>query len=294
MTRRASSGRTGLLLVLLLVLLGALALWLWNARDREGLETTVSSVQQASVDAITTAKVKTALALSERVAAFDVDVDSVDGTVTLEGDVASDETRQLAEDIARETSGVEQVRNRLRVDPGVQPDAEAQALARRMEDLEIKAAVQEGLLAEPDLRDAGIAVRVDRGLVRLEGTVPDTEHRLRAELAARGAPGVRAVDNALSVPAEAAPADRDLKLAEAVEFALYSTKAFDLDPVVISAYDGTVSLEGPVRSRAEQLLAERIAAGVEGVQSVANALEVRTPPAEPARTVPPEPAPEPL
>lgn len=288
MTRRASSSRTALLLFLLLLALAALALWLRSDRDGEALETTVSSVQRASVDAITTAKVKTALALSARVAAFDIDVDCSAGVVTLVGDVADDETRQLAEDIARETSGVEQVRNRLRVDPGVQPDAEAQALAHRMEDLEAKAAVQEALLAEPELRDAGITVQVDRGLVRLEGRVSDAEHRLQAELAARGVPGVRAVDNALTVPEKTPPADRDLELARAVEFALYSTEAFDLEPVVISAYDGTVSLEGPVRSRAEQLLAERVAAGVDGVESVANALEVRPTPTDP------EPLPEPL
>lgn len=285
MTRGASSNRT-VLLVLLLLLVGALAFWLWSHRESETLETTVSSVQRASADAVTTAKVKTALALSERVGAFDVDVDCSDGVVTLSGEVAGDETRQLAEDIASETSGVRQVRNRLRVDPGAQPDAEAQRMARRVNDLEVKAAVQEALLAEPDLRDAGVTVAVEDGLVRLEGRVAGPEQRLRAELTARGVPRVRAVDNALTVPEEAPPADRDLKLAEAVEFALYSSKAFDLDPIVISAYDGTVSLEGPVRSRAEQLLAARIAAEVEGVDSVSNALEVQ-PPTMPAPTVPP-------
>jgi hyperosmotically inducible protein len=246
------------------------------------LGTTVASVQRASVDAITTAKVKTGLALSERVAAFRVDVDTADGVVTLAGDVDGEETRELAESIARETSGVDQVRNRLRVDPGVRPDAEGQGLARRLDDLEVKAAVQEALLADPELREAGVTVSVDRGLVRLEGSVSGPEQRLRAEIAVRGIPRVRAVDNALLAPQEVPAADRDRKLAEAVEFALYSTRAFDLAPVVISAYEGTVSLEGTVGSRAEQLLAEHVAAAVEGVEVVSNGLTVLPATATPA------------
>lgn len=276
MPRRGSPGRVALLVVILVVV-GAAALWLLSRRQGDALGSTASTVQQASVDAITTAKVKTALALSQRVSAFAVDVDSADGVVTLAGDVTSEETRQLAEEIARETSGVREVRNRLRVDPGVRPDAEAQRLALRVADLEIKAAVQEALLADPELREAGVTVTVDQGLVRLAGQVSGAEQRLRAELAARGVARVQAVDNALVVPEASAPADRDLELAEAVEFALYSARAFDLESMVISASAGAVALEGAVRSRAELLLAERIAADVEGVETVANALEVRPP-----------------
>lgn len=276
MPRRGSPGRVALLVVILVVV-GAAALWLLSRRQGDALGSTASTVQQASVDAITTAKVKTALALSQRVSAFAVDVDSADGVVTLTGDVTSQETRQLAEEIARETSGVREVRNRLRVDPGVQPDADAQRLALRMADLEVKAAVQEALLADPELREAGVTVTVEEGLVRLEGQVSGAEQRLRAELAARGVDRVGAVDNALTVLESTSPADRDLELAEAVEFALYSSRAFDLEPIVIAASAGAVRLEGPVRSRAELLLAERIAAEVEGVETVANALEVRPP-----------------
>jgi len=283
MTRRRPAGRTALLLLVLLALC-AVAFWLWSRRGPEALSTTVTSVQRASADAITTARVKTALALSERVAAFDVNVDVAEGVVTLEGEVASEQTRQLAEEIARETTGARQVRNLLRVDSAVRPDAEAQRLALRMDDLEVKAAVQEALLADPELRDAGVSVHVDRGLVRLEGSVPGPEQRLRAELTVRSVPRVQAVDNALTMLEQAPPADRDIKLAQAVEFALYSTRAFDLESITISAYEGAVSLEGPVRSRAELLLAGRIAADVEGVESVANGLEVA------ASTVPEPPA----
>ena len=42
----------------------------------------------------------------------------------------------------------------------------------------------------------------------------------------------------------------------------------------VRAEDGAVSLVGTVRSRAEQLLAERVVQGVSGVKKVANELKV--------------------
>jgi osmotically-inducible protein OsmY len=85
----------------------------------EDLEQAAQTVRDTSEDAILTAKVKTALVLSKSVSAFDIDVDSDNGTVTLTGAVSSDEARAAVLDIARDTAGVLEVVDRIQVDPRV-------------------------------------------------------------------------------------------------------------------------------------------------------------------------------
>jgi osmotically-inducible protein OsmY len=69
-----------------------------------------------------------------------------------------------------------------------------------------------------------------------------------------------------------APESADDKLARRVEFELYSTRAVPLENVQIRSQEGTVYLAGPVTSRAEKLLAERVTQSVEGVKRVVNNL----------------------
>ncbi len=78
------------------------------------------AMKESSQDAALTAKVKTALSLSKRIPASQINVDSEGDVVTLRGEVTSDETRILAENIARDTPGVREVRNHLFVVSGTQ------------------------------------------------------------------------------------------------------------------------------------------------------------------------------
>ena len=62
-----------------------------------------------------TAKIKAKMALDDRVKALDIDVDTVGTTVTVSGVVKSDARRQRALALARETEGVKQVVDQLRL-----------------------------------------------------------------------------------------------------------------------------------------------------------------------------------
>jgi hyperosmotically inducible periplasmic protein len=64
-------------------------------------------------DAEITASVKARLAADPDVNPFTIDVDTVDGRVTLNGTVRTDYQRQEAEDLARRTEGVVEVVNLL-------------------------------------------------------------------------------------------------------------------------------------------------------------------------------------
>lgn len=67
-------------------------------------------------DAGIVAEINARLAASPVTSALNINVDSVDGVVSLSGTVRSDESRLEAERIARTTSGVNRVISRIRVE----------------------------------------------------------------------------------------------------------------------------------------------------------------------------------
>lgn len=233
-------------------------------------------------DAATTAKVKMALALSKTVSAYDIEVGVAGGVVTLGGRVPSDSVKTLAAEIARDVPGVGEVRNDIEVDPGAQPSSESV----RVEDLEIKTAILEAFARSPELAGRAIGIGVENRMVVLTGTVETATQRNGAEQTARSVQGVAGVTNNLSVtnpqaagepPSTKPTIDPNRELSEKVEFELYRTNAFDTRTMTIKAESGTVTLSGAVRSRAEQLLAERVAQTVEGVGKVVNQLQIAQP-----------------
>jgi hyperosmotically inducible protein len=66
-------------------------------------------------DAGITAKVKAKLAADGDINPFNIDVDTNEGVVTLQGRVAKDEARIKAEQLARDTDGVRRVINLVKV-----------------------------------------------------------------------------------------------------------------------------------------------------------------------------------
>jgi len=73
------------------------------------------SLGQNLSDAWLVTKVATQLAVDPEVDSFDIDVDALDGQVTLSGLVTTPRVRQEAERIAKATEGVKAVRNEIRV-----------------------------------------------------------------------------------------------------------------------------------------------------------------------------------
>ena len=263
------------LLVLLLVVAGIVVYRLPVATPvREMLRT----VKDTSQDAATTSKVKTALLLSKHVSAFDIKTTTTRGVVSLTGEVPSEETRRLAGAIAQDTSGVARVRNDLVVDPGAGRNPAMANLGDRIADLEVKTIVIDRLARAPELQDKRLTVQVARQVVTLEGTVESPAQKRAAEDIAIQAPGVQSLVSQIAVAdGQPGPEGTDDRLARRVEFELYSTKAVSLKTVQIRSQDGTVVLSGSVPSRAEKLLAEKVAQSVEGVKKVVNNLSAQEP-----------------
>ena len=278
-SRRGSydqAGRSvaGVVLLVFLVVVIVAVVWVYRAPGAAPIREMLRSVKVNSQDAATTSKVKTALLLSKHVSAFDIKTSTTQGVVQLTGDVPTEETKRLAGAIAQDTSGVSQVQNDLAVNPAAGRNPAMANLGDRVADLEVKTIVTDRLAQSPDLKNKRFTVQVARGVVTLDGGADSMAQKRAAEQIVTQVPGVQGLNSQLTVADAPATAEgTDDRLARRVEFELYSTKAVSLKTVQIrSQSDGTVVLSGSVPSRAEKLLAEKVAQGVEGVKRVVNNL----------------------
>jgi hyperosmotically inducible protein len=213
------------------------------------------------------------LLLSKQVSPFDVKVQTMQGDVTLEGQVPSEQVKTVAGAIVQDTSSVKQVHNNLRVNPTTERNPDREHLGERVADLEIQTLVTDALSKNADLAEKHIATVVKNRTVTLNGTVQSIAQKYTADQIAWQVVGVQGLTDNLSVTdAQSEPESADDKLARRVEFALYSTKALPMKTIQIHSESGVVTLTGTVLSRAEKLLAENTVKSVEGVRKVVNGL----------------------
>ena len=262
------------ILTVVIVFLVAIGAWYYLQGKNGSVKAAWSSIKESSEDAATTTKVKTALMLSKHVSPFGIDVTTKQGVVSLAGQVPSEEIKTMAGAIARDTSGVKDLQNNLVIDPGTRPNPEASRLSERVADLEIKTIAEDAIRKNPELREKGIELVVRERKVTLNGSVETDSQKNVAEQIAWGVQGVAGVANNLQVTTPHPADSPEDKLAKRVEFELYSTKAFSLNTLQIHSLDGTVTLGGTVSTRAEKLLAEKVAQTVNGVRRVVNNLNV--------------------
>ena len=144
------------------------------------------------------ARVGSRLTMDPDVRRYDIDVDVLDRVVTLRGIVDDEAARMEAERVARETTGVKEVRNLLMLESEV-PESERSDIVMR-----VKIGTQ--LAADPDVRRVDIDIDVDEGLVTLSGVVADQRARDEAVRIARSVEGVRDVRDELKI-AEVMDAD---------------------------------------------------------------------------------------
>jgi hyperosmotically inducible protein len=135
-----------------------------------------------------TTKTKIALLTTEGFSARDVSVDTVDGTVSLFGNVASAEDKRRAEDVSKQIDGVSAVRDFLVIVP---PE---QAEAVEASDAAIQRDAEAALRGDPGVRGGDIhVVEVAAGVVLLGGAAPSSAEHLRAIEVVERVRGVRRV-----------------------------------------------------------------------------------------------------
>ena len=156
---------------------------------------TLMNAQRAAADtpdAWITMKAKIALLTADGVDTSDLNVDTVDGIVTLHGKVHSEQAKAKAQSIATSIDGVKQVKNVLQVVPETARDTvDAQ-------DDAIKAGVEKAIDANKMFDGIDVA-SVNKGVVLLSGKAKTLEAHLRAIEAAYRVKGVRRVSTEVTV-----------------------------------------------------------------------------------------------
>lgn len=132
--------------------------------------------------------VKDAMLYDPRVLSFDVAATVSTGVVTLTGVVDNAKAKHAAEQDARATVGVIDVKNRIKVRP-----------RKEIADAAISENVRTGLLLDPVTERYEITVKVRNGVVGLYGTVDTAFEKMQAEDVARRSRGVVEVRNHLRV-----------------------------------------------------------------------------------------------
>jgi len=141
-----------------------------------------------------TMKTKISLMTTDNLSTTDLNVDTVNGVVTLHGKVSSAAEKAKAEDIAMKVSGVKSVKNLLQV----VPDSARKVVDRA--DSEIKDAVVAAFKANRRINDSGITVAsVNKGVVLLSGKTKSLDAHLEAIEVAHAVRGVHRVSSEVQV-----------------------------------------------------------------------------------------------
>jgi hyperosmotically inducible periplasmic protein len=156
-----------------------------------GCATTRSTGAQMD-DAGVTRRVSNQLTMDSGVAKWRIDVDTLEGVVTLRGQVPSETEKQRAEEIASGVSGVKSVRNELLVETD-------RDVADGNPDALLTTAVKAKLAGSPDTEAVDVDVDTQDRVVTLSGVVQDERARQRAVELAGEVKGVEQVVDELKV-----------------------------------------------------------------------------------------------
>lgn len=194
----------------------------------------------------------------------EIGVTAKDGVVTLSGQVDSYLKKLSAERAAKRVVGVKAVAEDIQV--GSSP-------SYAKTDSEIAAAALNALKWNSAVQDEKIKIKVEDGIVKLEGEVEWDFQRNHAKKALESLTGVKMVLNLISLKPRVSADGIEQKIAAAFQrHASIDSKGID-----VSVSGSKVILRGKVRSFAEKDDAADAAWAAPGVTSVENSIDIEVP-----------------
>jgi osmotically-inducible protein OsmY len=192
------------------------------------------------------------------IASQDISVSAKDGAVTLTGFVHSYLEKVAAEKAAKSVYGVKGVANDIEVKPATRTDPE------------ITRDVVEALRIDALVPDNCIKAAISDGFVTLEGMLDWNFQREAAERCAKNVSGIRGIRNRIQLKPRVSPVEVKTKIEDAIR----RSAVVDSRKITVSASDGTITLEGNVRSWFERKVAEGAAWAAPGVTKVIDHIAV--------------------
>jgi len=246
-----------------------------------------ASAQSAIEDAATKARLETTFALNPHLNPFNINTRVQEGHVWLAGSVDTDVQRDLAQELAEQTTGVRRVTNEIVVVDEPRRPGPDRSWQQRIQDSTTSASVRTRLLGHREIRGLSIGVRTQNGVVTLTGIAFSEEQRDRIVQVASETQGVERVVSNLTI-AERRQADGVLERVtgtvsdEVTEKQVQTRIAFNrhvrVRDLEVDVIDGECILTGLVESEAMKQIAGNIALNTSGVRSVRNEITVADPP----------------
>jgi hyperosmotically inducible protein len=135
------------------------------------------------------------------------------------------------------------------------------------------------------LKNDSIKTESKNGAVTLTGTVAEASHKSLAQDTVESLPGVRSVDNQLTVKGAIPAEHSDGWLSTKVKTTLLFHRNVSATGTDVYVKDGIVSLRGEASSMAQKELTGEYAKDVEGVKEVNNEMTIAKTPAKPRETM---------
>ena len=159
-------------------------------------------IQRAVEDTAVTGSVKAAFAVHRDLSKRPIEIETDRRVVRLSGEVASEQERESAEELAANVEGVEGVENRLAVDAAlgeIEADSSPKSFGQRLDDAALLTKIRTALHLDREARKIDVDIQVSAGRVVLRGEVPTEElaDRIRTRVASVG--GVESLDDELEL-----------------------------------------------------------------------------------------------
>jgi hyperosmotically inducible protein len=138
-------------------------------------------------------------------------------------------------------------------------------------DLWIVTALESVMERDGRLTPEQVRASCHEGVIALYGTVPTEDDRGAAEQLALLIPGVRGIENDLSV---AAAVDGDGRLAQTIRSALMENPSIQIKALDVRAHQGVVTLTGVVQERRQRRMADRFVMMTPHVRQVVDHLAI--------------------
>ena len=142
-------------------------------------------------------------------------------------------------------------------------------------DFNIRTDVENELRWNPSVYEKDILVKVDNGVVTLQGSVPHFSHRWSAEQIVKSVAGVRAIANDIEVKIPKPGERSDGDIASAAANALKWHFALDSSKVTVVVSQGFITLSGQVSCGYQKTVAEGAVRYLMGVKGVLNDILVQ-------------------
>jgi hyperosmotically inducible periplasmic protein len=149
----------------------------------------------------------------------------------------------------------------------------------------IESSAEKSYVFKHYLTNDAIKIESKNGAVTLTGTVAEDSHIGLARDTVSGLPGVKTVDNQLTVKGEAPAKHSDGWIGLKVKTALLFHRNVSASKTDVNVKDGIVTLRGEASSLAQKELTTEYAQDVDNVKEVKNEMTVAQNPAKPDETI---------